>query len=112
MRTREFRRSVRTRTRVRGTSDRPRLHVKITNRHVSAQIIDDEKGITLVAYSTVGKKNIKGNLTEKSEFVGLEIAKRAKAKKISRLVLDRGSKLYHGRIKAFADKARESGMEL
>lgn len=105
------RRANRVRTVVQGTSNRPRLSISITNLHVSAQIIDDEKHITLVSASTVGSKDAKGSMTEKATFVGADIAKKAKAKKIKAVAFDRGSKLYHGRIKALADAARKEGLE-
>ncbi len=109
-----YRRAHRVRARFTGTPERPRLHVSITNQHVSAQVIDDENHKTLVSVSTVGKKldaKVKTK-TEKAAWVGSEIAKAAKAKKIKTVVFDRGSKLYHGRVKALADAAREAGMEL
>ena len=105
-----FRRKHRVRTVVRGTTERPRLSVTVSNRHVSAQIIDDSKHITLAAISTASKKQA-GTLTEQAEWVGAEIAKKAKAKKVKAVVLDRGSKLYHGRVKALADAARKEGLE-
>lgn len=104
------RRTNRVRSQVKGTADRPRLSVKISNLHVSAQIIDDSTSKTIVGYSTAGKK-AKGTKTEKAEVVGTEIAKLAKAKKIKKVVFDRGSKLYHGRVKALADAARKEGLE-
>jgi len=104
------RRAHRVRTVVRGTTERPRLSVTISNRYVSAQIIDDVKKVTLVAASGVGKKQT-GTLTEQAEAIGKEIAKKAKAKKITQVAFDRGSNLYHGRVKALADAARSEGLE-
>lgn len=104
------RRQHRTRSRITGTSERPRLSVKVTNRHIIAQIINDEESKTL-AYATSSSIKKSGNLTNHAEVVGEEIAKQAKSKKVKKVVLDRGSKLYHGRIKAMADKAREKGLE-
>lgn len=104
------RRSTRVRSQLHGTAERPRLSVNISNLHISAQIINDAEGKTLVGASTVGQK-AKGNMTEKAELIGTEIAKLAKAKKINKVVFDRGSKLYHGRIKALADAARKGGLE-
>ncbi len=98
------------RTMVRGTSERPRLSLVISNRHISAQAIDDEKHITLVAVSTSAGK-FDGNMTEKAKLLGLEFGKKAKTKKIKKLAFDRGSKLYHGRVKAFADAVRSEGLE-
>ena len=105
------RRKDRIRARVRGTTERPRLSVSVSNLHISAQIIDDVNGVTLVSASTVGNKTAKGALTEKATLVGAEIAKKAKAAKISKVVFDRDGRLYHGRIKALADAAREGGLE-
>jgi len=105
-----LRRKNRVRSGVRGTSERPRLSVFISNLHISAQIIDDSKQMTVVSYSTTGKK-LKGTKTERAAAVGSEIAKLAKAKKINKVVLDRGPKMYHGRVKALAEAAREAGLE-
>jgi large subunit ribosomal protein L18 len=103
-------RATRTRASLHGTSERPRLSVNVSNKHISAQIINDDEGKTLVASTTAGSKAT-GTLTEKAVFVGADIAKKAKANKIKRVVFDRGSKQYHGRIKALADSARENGLE-
>lgn len=104
-------RAHRVRARAVGTAERPRLSVTITNLHVSAQIIDDSASKTLVSASTVGKKTVKGSMTEKATWVGEEIAKAAKTKKITKVVFDRGAKQYHGRVKALADAARAGGLE-
>jgi large subunit ribosomal protein L18 len=105
-------RKHRVRSHINGTAARPRLSVNISNRHVVAQLIDDNSSKTLAYVSTVGKLSVvTGNLTEQAVWVGSEIAKKAKANKISRVVFDRGSKLYHGRIKALADAARKEGLE-
>lgn len=105
-----LRRQNRVRTVVRGTTERPRLSVFISNQHISAQIIDDTTHKTLVSASTVASKAT-GNKTEKAIFIGSEIAKKAKAAKITAVAFDRGPKLYHGRIKALADAARKEGLE-
>lgn len=105
-----LRRQNRVRTVVRGTSERPRLSVHISNRHVSAQIIDDSKKVTIVAASSASKKQT-GTLSEQAADIGAEIAKKAKTKKIKKVAFDRGSKLYHGRVKALADAARKEGLE-
>jgi large subunit ribosomal protein L18 len=102
-------RKQRIRSSVAGTPERPRLTITISNIHVSAQIIDDSASKTLASASTVGKK-ASGNLTEKAKKVGEEIAKSAKAKKVSEVVFDRNGRKYHGRVKAFADAAREGGL--
>ena len=106
------RRSIRVRSQVQGTAERPRLHVSISNQHISAQIIDDENNVTIASASTIGKKEAdKKSMTEKATWVGELIAKNAKAKKVSTVVFDRGPKLYHGRVKALAETARKSGLE-
>lgn len=104
-------RAHRVRSRAVGTADRPRLSVHVSNIHVSAQIIDDTTHATLAAVSSIGKKNVKGTMTEKAAWVGNEIATAAKAKKIKKVVFDRGAKQYHGRVKALADAARAGGLE-
>jgi large subunit ribosomal protein L18 len=105
-----LRRKNRIRSKVNGTSERPRLAVYISNLHVSAQIINDETSTTIVHVTTVGKK-LEGSMTNKAKWVGAEIAKKAKKAKISKVVLDRSGKMYHGRIKVLADTAREEGLE-
>lgn len=95
---------------VSGSAERPRLSVHISNTHVTAQLIDDTADHTLAYVSTVGSKAA-GTMTEKAAWVGAEIAKKAKAKKIKQVVFDRGGKLYHGRVQALADAARNGGLE-
>ena len=101
--------------RILGTAQRPRLSVfkALNNMHV--QIIDDEKAATLVSASTVGKQTSKkikkGGNVEAAKLIGEEIAKKAAAKGIKKVVFDRGGRLYHGRVKALADAARASGLE-
>ena len=104
-------RQNRVRATISGTKDRPRLSVNISNRHIIAQVIDDTNGKTLTAVSTVGSKTAKGSLTEKATWVGEEIAKQAKSAKVKKVVFDRGSKLYHGRVAAVAEAARKAGLE-
>lgn len=103
-------RKRRIRARINGTAERPRLSVFISNRHVSAQIIDDTSNKTLVASTTV-KSAAKGTLTEKAAWVGADIAAKAKKAKIKAVVLDRGGRKYHGRVAALADAARKEGLE-
>ena len=105
-----LRRQNRVRTAVRGTTKRPRLSVFVSNRRVSAQIIDDSSHKTIVSASTADQKK-PGTMTEQAVYVGQEIAKKAKAKKIKTVAFDRGPKLYHGRVKALADAARSQGLE-
>jgi large subunit ribosomal protein L18 len=104
----------RLRQRVQGSSQRPRLNIYRSLNHIYAQVIDDASGKTLAAASTVaGKKGVKrtgGNIASAKE-VGKSIAERAKEKGIKKVVFDRGGYLYHGRIKALADAAREAGLE-
>lgn len=105
------RRATRVRTTLRGNSTHPRLSVHISNRNVSAQIIDDVLHKTLVGVTSAVKTTDKLPLTKIAETVGAEIAAKAKAKKIKKVAFDRGSKLYHGRIKALAEAARKGGLE-
>ena len=103
-------RAARTRAKIHGTSERPRLSVHFSNLHITAQVIDDDKKITLAYASTIGTK-MTGTKIEKAAKIGEEIAKKAKAAKISKVVFDRGSKLYAGRMSALADAARKEGLE-
>ena len=109
-----LKRKTRVRKKIRGTTERPRLNVFRSARHIYAQIIDDSTGATLVSASTVLKevadalKNT-GNL-EAAKAVGAELAKKALALNIGTVVFDRNGFLYHGRIKALADSARENGL--
>jgi large subunit ribosomal protein L18 len=103
-------RQTRIRSKLHGTEERPRLTVTISNAHISVQIINDDTHSTIVSATTVGNKAT-GTMTEKAIVIGQQIAKAAKAKKITKVVFDRGSRKYHGRIKALADAARENGLE-
>ena len=103
-------RANRTRAKIHGTAERPRLTVHFSNLHITAQIIDDDKKVTLAYATTVGAK-MTGTKTEKAAKIGEEIAKKAKAKKVKKVVFDRGSKLYAGRMTALADAARKEGLE-
>ncbi len=105
------RRKNRVRAVVSGTTERPRLSVSVSNKHISAQIIDDTKHQTIAAVTTVGRKETSGTMTEKAVWVGKEIGKKAKTAKLKKVVFDRNGKLYHGRVKALADAAREEGLE-
>lgn len=97
---------------VSGTSERPRLSVFRSNKHLFAQLIDDVNGNTLVAASSIDKSILeaKGNKVEKAALVGKLIAEKAKNSNISSVVFDRGGYLYHGRVKSFAEAAREGGL--
>lgn len=105
------RRKNRVQKSIKADSALPRLSVNISNHHVSAQIVDDSKHHTLALSTTVGNKKATGTMTEKAKLVGADIAKKAQAKKVKKVVFDRSGKLYHGRIKALADAAREAGLE-
>jgi len=109
------RRHLRVRKKIHGTPERPRLNVYRSLKHIYAQIIDDVNGRTLVAASTLdpelrGKIGFGGNI-EAAKAVGRLIAEKAKAKGIVKVVFDRGGYIYHGRVKALAEAAREGGLE-
>jgi large subunit ribosomal protein L18 len=104
------RRVHRVRARITGTTERPRLSVHFSNMHISAQVIDDSKAATLAYATTVGQK-LSGTMIEKAAVIGQEIATKAKKAKVKKIVLDRGARQYHGRIKALADAARKEGLE-
>lgn len=104
-------RKARIRSVVSGTSERPRLSVYISNLHITAQLIDDTSHRTLGYATTVGQTTAKGTMTEKAAWIGEQIAAQAKAAKIKTVVFDRGGKLYHGRVAALADAARNAGLE-
>lgn len=103
-------RKNRVRAKISGTAARPRLTVTISNMHVSAQLVDDEKQHTVVAATTVGAK-VTGTMTEKAATIGTEIAKKAKKAKVTAVVFDRNGRQYAGRLKALADAARKEGLE-
>ena len=117
-RDRRHRISLRLRKRVGGTSERPRLAIFRSVSHIYAQVIDDQAGTTLVSASTT-EPALKAKLTEGAKggnlagakAIGAAVAERLKAKGITRVVFDRGGFLYHGRVKAVADAAREAGLE-
>lgn len=93
-----------------GTAERPRLNVTKSNTGIYAQIINDDNGTTIASASTITLK-LKGNNIKNSKKVGTAVAKAAKAKGIETVVFDRGGYIYHGKIKALADAARESGLK-
>ena len=105
-------RHVRVRGKISGTPERPRLNVFRSNANIYAQIIDDVNGVTLVTANTL-EKDFEGATVnaEAAKKVGLVLAERAKAKGIDMVVFDRGGYLYHGRVAALADGAREGGLE-
>jgi large subunit ribosomal protein L18 len=104
----------RIRKKLQGTSERPRLNVYRSLNHIYVQVIDDLSGKTLVAASTAeGKKEQRGTggNVAAAKAVGKTIAERAKAKGVTKVVFDRGGYIYHGRVKALADAAREAGLQ-
>ena len=107
-----LKRHARVRAKISGTTERPRLCVYRSNANISAQIIDDTKGITLVSASTLEKafEGNGGNI-EAAKKIGAIIAERANEKGITDVVFDRGGYLYHGRVSALADGAREGGLK-
>jgi large subunit ribosomal protein L18 len=106
------RRHRRVRGKVRGTAERPRLAVFRSNRGIFAQLVDDDAGKTLAGASWVGlPKSFKGDKTEQAAEVGKQLADSAKKAGIESAVFDRGGYLYHGRVKALAEGAREGGLQ-
>ncbi len=105
-----LRRHRRVRKNVFGTQDRPRLAVYRSNRHIYAQLVDDLAARTLAAASDIGTGQ--GDKTARAKEVGKTIAERAKAAGVERAVFDRGGRLYHGRVRAVAEGAREAGLQI
>ena len=104
-------RHARVRTKISGTPECPRLNVFRSNAHIHAQIIDDVEGHTLVASSSVALKLANGSNVEAAKIVGKDIAEKAIAKNIEKVVFDRGGYIYNGRVKALAEAAREAGLK-
>ena len=105
-------RHKRVRGKVSGTPERPRLNVFRSETNIYAQIIDDTKGVTLVAANSLEKGfECDGTKTDAAKKVGLMVAERAKAKGIDTVVFDRGGYVYHGRVQALAEGAREGGLQ-
>ncbi len=102
---------ARIRRRMSGTEERPRLNVYRSLNHIFAQVIDDAKGVTLVSASSLSAKLKTGGNVAAAREVGKLVAERAREKGIRAVVFDRGGYLYHGRVKALADAAREAGLE-
>lgn len=105
------RRHLRVRNKISGTAECPRLNVYRSNKNIYAQVIDDVEGVTLASASTLDKEVSGSSKTEQANAVGSLVAKRAADKKIKNVVFDRGGYLYHGRVKALAEGARENGLE-
>ena len=103
-------RKNRTRAKIHGTAERPRLAVHISNKHITAQVIDDDKMTTLAYATTVGSK-LTGAKKDKAAAIGKEIGEKAKKAKVKAVVFDRGSRIYAGRMSALADAARKEGLE-
>jgi len=106
-----IRRHKRVRKNVSGTAERPRLVVFRSNRGIEGQVVDDVAGKTLAASSSLGLKSFKGNKIEQAAEVGKTLAAAAKSAGVKSVVFDRGGYLYHGRVKALADAAREGGLK-
>jgi len=113
-RSRRLQRHRRIRAKVEGTASRPRLAVFRSSAHIYAQVIDDSAGGTIVAASTLEpalRGTLEGTKTEQAKLVGKTLAERAQAKGVESVVFDRGGFLYHGRVAALADAAREAGLK-
>ena len=106
-----LRRHRRVRAKVRGTAERPRLVVFRSNRGIEAQLVDDDAGRTLASASHLALTKFKGDKTAQAEAVGKALATAAKHAGVDACVFDRGGYLYHGRVKALADGAREGGLQ-
>jgi large subunit ribosomal protein L18 len=109
-----LRRHVRVRKKIHGTAERPRLALYRSNKHLMLQVIDDDRGVTLASAST-NEQSVReqgsGATVEAAKRLGTMVAERAKAAGIDKVVFDRGGYLYHGRVAAAADAAREAGLE-
>lgn len=108
---RKLKRKIRTRSKLFGSKVKPRLSVHRSNKHIFAQLIDDEGKVTIFSVSEKNLKEMKANKTEKAKALGILLSEKAKSKKITEVVFDRGSYAYHGRIKALAEGAREGGLK-
>ena len=105
------RRHARVRAKISGTSEAPRLCVYRSNKNIEAQIIDDVKGTTLVASSSMALRLQNGSNIDAAKLVGKDIAEKALAKGLKKIVFDRSGYIYHGRVKALAEAAREAGLK-
>jgi large subunit ribosomal protein L18 len=111
----KLRRHLRLRKKIAGTTERPRLVVTRSLRHISAQVVDDSKGITIASASTVAKADKatkKGDKTAQAAAVGKLVAEKALKAGVKSVVFDRGGNKYHGRVAALADGAREGGLKV
>jgi large subunit ribosomal protein L18 len=109
----KLKRIKRVRSKIFGTAKRPRLSVYRSNKFIYGQLIDDEKGKTLLSVSDkeLKLKDAKATKSNKAKLAGQKLAEKSKTKKITQVVFDRGSYRYHGRVKSFADGAREGGLK-
>ncbi|NDD57807.1 MAG: 50S ribosomal protein L18 [Chlamydiae bacterium] len=105
------RRLLRVRKKVRGSSEKPRLSVFKSNRHISVQLIDDEKSLTIASASTLQDKSLEGKSKESARKLGALIAELAKKNNVNSVVFDRGHHKYHGLLAELANAARESGLQ-
>ena len=111
-RSQRIKRHKRVRAKISGTPERPRLNVFRSETNIYAQIIDDVNGVTLVSASSLEKDfSCEGTKSDAAKQVGINVAERAKAKGIENVVFDRGGYIYHGRVKALAEGAREGGLQ-
>lgn len=106
-----LRRHKRVRSKIKGTSVRPRLSVFRSNKHIWAQLIDDERGVTVASAADLGLGKDKSKKTELAHKIGAVIAKKAAEKKIEKIVFDKGGYKYHGIVKSLAEGAREGGLQ-
>ena len=109
-----LRRKLRIKYKIRGTAERPRLCVYKSLKHIYAQVIDDESGVTLVSASTLDvdiRDKVKGCNLKSAEVVGEAVAKKALEKGINEVVFDRNGYIYHGKVKALAESARKAGLK-
>lgn len=109
------RRALRVRKKLHGSSEKPRLSVSKTNKHIYAQLIDDDKGVSIAGVGTLSEKNREGSVNKKSKQaareIGRQIGELAKQKSIQAVIFDRGINKYHGLIAELADGAREAGLQ-
>ncbi|MHA8110093.1 50S ribosomal protein L18 [Lactobacillaceae bacterium Melli_B4] len=105
------RRHLRVRNKISGTAECPRLNVFRSNKNIYAQIIDDVEGVTLASASTLDSEVSEGSKTDQAKIVGKLVAERAAKNNVKNVVFDRGGYLYHGRVQALAEAARENGLE-
>lgn len=108
--TRVLKNQKRTRAKMHGTKDMPRLSVHRSNQYMSAQLIDDDKAVTILGVSEKLLEKEKGTKTETAKALGLLLAKKAQDAKIKKVIFDRGAYRYHGRVRSFAEGAREGGL--